>query len=197
MAQAQRYDWQKIRSEYETGTFSDAELCRRHGCSRAVLQRHRDREGWKRDLAADVKRTVSRRLIEEDAGGGAGAGAPRDAKSDQEAVEWAAETRLNVIRLHRRDIKQLRELETKLIEELSGNPTKLYLAQYQGEIIEKTVALTAAERAMAANNLANVQHKRIQLERQAFNLSDDGSAGEGPEAITITTRKGADEKEDP
>ncbi len=35
--------------------------------------------------------------------------------------------------------------------------------------------MTAAERAQAANNLANVQHKRIALERQAYNMDATGN----------------------
>ena len=171
MAPKRRYDWDTIRNEYRTGTYSDSELARRHGCSRTAIQKRVKKEGWKRDLSKAVRQSVKAKLIEEDAKV-AREVAGRNARTDKDEIDRAADTRLEVIRLHRKDIAALRALETKLIEDLSGNPKKLYITQYRGEIIEKEVALTASERAMATNNLANVQHKRIQLERQAYNLND-------------------------
>jgi hypothetical protein len=170
MPQKTKYDWVAIESEYRTGTFSDAELSRKYGCSRTAIQKHAKKDGWSRDLSPLVRRSLNKKLIEEDAKVASEvAGCNVD---DDESVERAAGTRFNVVACHRKDIKALRELETKLIAELDGNPTKLYITQYQGEIVEKEVGLTAAERAQAANNLANVQHKRIALERQAYNLDE-------------------------
>jgi hypothetical protein len=184
-----RYDWQKIESEYRVGTYSDAELARRYGCSRGALQKHVKKGGWKKDLTKAVRTFVKSKLVAEDAkrakektGGGskgvAGNNAKKRTATHDEEVELAADTRFQVQVLHRKDITALRELEASLIAELQGNPTKLYITQYQGDIIQQEVGLTAAERAQAANNLANVQHKRIQLERQAYNLDDDDDKGD-------------------
>ncbi len=53
------------------------------------------------------------------------------------------------------------------------NPTKLYITQYKGEIVEKVVGLTATEKSQGYINLANAMSKIITHERQAFNLDDD------------------------
>ncbi len=62
-----------------------------------------------------------------------------------------------------------------MLDELGdeGNPpTKLYIGQYQGKTVEKIIGITVTERASALQALAGVQHKRIQLERQAFSIPD-------------------------
>lgn len=177
MPQKPKYPWDTIRKEYRTGTYSDSELARRHGCSRRAIQKRVEREGWTKDLSEAVKQSLRAKLVKEDAKVASQVAGRNANNEDESDIDRAAETRLAVVQLHRKDINSLRELEAKLIDEIFNNPTKLYLAQYQGTIIQKTVGLTAAEKAMAANNLANVQHKRIALERQAFNLNDTGDGG--------------------
>lgn len=177
----ERYDWETIHKEYRSGTFSDAELARRHGCSRTAIQKKAKQGGWIKDLTEAVRVTTNAKLVAHDAKVAAEV-AGENAKS---AIDSASDLRLSVIQLHRQDIRCLRELETKLIAEIDNNPTKLYITQYQGQIIEKEVGLTAAERALAANNLANVQHKRIQLERQAFSIDDKARPIDPVDAITI------------
>lgn len=51
-------------------------------------------------------------------------------------------------------------------------PTKTYSAQHQGKILKEEIGIPVTDKCQALNNLANVQHKRIQLERQAFNLKE-------------------------
>lgn len=172
---APQYDWEAIEREYVAGQLSIREIARHHGCSDVAIVRKAKRLGWERDLSNVVRKKVRSKLAR------SSVSTPRVSTrkvSDKEIIEQAAERGAQVISLHRKDIASLRELEEQLIEELKSGPTKLYMAQYQGQVIQQTVALTAAERAQAANNLANVQHKRIALERQAYNLdSDDGDEG--------------------
>ncbi|RLB91964.1 MAG: hypothetical protein DRH10_00610 [Deltaproteobacteria bacterium] len=182
MAKKSRYnhDWQAIEAEYRTNQFSDAELARRHGCSRGAIQKRVKKFGWTRDLSRAVAQASKAKLIAEDAKLVAGEVAGSNVRErNRETIEQAAERRVAVVRLHRNDIQILRELEAKLLKELLGEPTKLYITQYKGKIVSKELSLTAAERSQAANNLANVQHKRIQLERQSFNLNDKGDDDDG------------------
>lgn len=168
MAKGKKYNWEEIERVYRTGQFKNREISRQHNVPESSLRRRAKKYGWVKDLTIKVKQKIEDNLLRDD-----------DAcATDKEIIENAAKRGAEVIKLHREDINRLRDLEKSLIIELSGSPTKLYLAQYKGQVIEKEVSLTAAERAQAANNLANVQHKRIQLERQAFNLNnDDGKAG--------------------
>lgn len=84
----------------------------------------------------------------------------------------AADRGAEVVRLHRKDINILRALEASLLEELADNPTKLYITQHKGIIVKEAIGIAVTERASALQALAGVQHKRIQLERQAFNLDE-------------------------
>ena len=175
MAEARKkYDWETIEAEYRSGQFSDAELSRRHGCSRTAIQKKVKSLGWKKDLTKAVRQSANAKLIAEDARV-ASEVAGCNAKS---ATDAAAERRVNVVLTHRKDINRLRDLEEKFLSELIDNPTKLYITQYQGQIVEKEVGIAVTDKCAALNNLANVQHKRIQLERQAFNIEDEKEVGD-------------------
>jgi transposase-like protein len=167
---APRYDWEAIERDYVAGQISIREIARQHGCNDAAIHRKARRLGWERDLSAVVRKTVRSKLARS---GVSSARVSKRKVSDKEIIEQAAERGAQVVSLQRKDIASLRELEEQLIAELKDGPKKLYITQYQGEIVSKEVSLTVAERAQAANNLANVQHKRIALERQAYNLDDD------------------------
>jgi len=166
-------DWEAIKREWRAGQLSIKEIARQHGISDAAIhqKKNRDKKNGKpwgeRDLSSQVRKRVNAKVISvsEDVSA--------NNVSEDEIIEQAAERGKDVIMLHRKDIKALRQLEAQLIDEIIGKPKKLYITQYQGNIVQKEVGLTAAERSLAANNLANVQHKRIQLERQAFNLDDN------------------------
>jgi hypothetical protein len=180
-----KYDWEAIKREYRAGQLSISEIAAQFGCRRETISRRATKEGWTRDLAPAVRKAVASKVTR------ITSQVTDPNVTDDEIIEKAADRGAEVITLHRQDIAALRELEAKLIAELRDNPTKLYLAQYQGQIIEKTVGLTAAERAQAANNLANVQHKRIALERQAFNLNDSGfDDPDAPDSILIRVNRG-------
>lgn len=177
------FDWELIHREWRTNQFSDAELSRRHGCSRAAIQKRRDKEGWVRDLSEDVRILSNAKLISEDAKvAGEVAGCNADGKVKSE-VELAAETRVSVVRSHRKDISTLMALEQQLLMELADNPQKAYVCNHKGVILSQNFDLAVTDKSAALNNLANVQHKRIQLERQAFNIQDDDALDDKVEKV--------------
>jgi predicted DNA-binding protein YlxM (UPF0122 family) len=181
MAKRER-DWEKIRMQVRADRLSIKEIARQHGISDAAIHQKRRRDekngiSWKKNLSKKIRDRINEEVS---------ANVSANDMNDEEIIESAAAIGIALIRDHRNDIKKLRELETKLIDELSNKPTKLYIAQYKGDIIEKELDITATERAAAANNLANVQHKRIQLERQAYNLDEPEESGE----ITIKVEYG-------
>ena len=167
-----KIDWEAITREYRAGQLSVSEIARKFDCRRETISRKMAELKIARDLSGSVKKATASKVTK------ITSQVTGDNVTDEEIINAAAERSKDVILSHRKDINSLRELEAKLIDKIYNDPTKLYLAQYQGEIIEKTVLLTASELAMAANNLANVQNKRIALERQAFNI-DEGGDGEG------------------
>ncbi len=96
-------------------------------------------------------------------------------QTDEEIVDGASDRGFKVVTLHRADIDRLREMEQVLLAELgdiNNPPTKIHVCQFQGKVIETVVSISVTERASALNALANVQNKRIILERQAWHLDE-------------------------
>lgn len=178
MAARNKYDWDTIHREYRTGLLSDSELCRKHGCSRGALQSKITLRGWTKDLTREVNQATRAALITEDAkhSSNQASNQAEDNAKDKDEIELAAQTRVEVVRQHRRDITKLRDLEQSLLDELGDKetkPTKVHVSNYQGVITETVLGIAVTERAAALQALAGVQHKRIALERQAFNLDED------------------------
>jgi hypothetical protein len=165
-------DWEAINRDYRAGLLSVREVAKVHGVSHTAIQKRVKKypNQWKRDLTKQVQAAVSRKLVADEVA----------TASDDEIVEEAAEKSLQIIRAHRKSIARLAEAESALLAELQDNPTRLYLAQYQGRVIQKVVAIAATERATALHALASTQEKRIRLERQAFGLKDDVRADDEP-----------------
>lgn len=159
-------DWESIEEEFRAGQLSVAEIARRFETTHQAIFNRAKRKGWVRNLAVNVARRARHKLVADIA--------DRDA-TDTEIIEAASERSASVVRLHRQDIAKLKDMEQKLLSELGDNPKKTWVGQYQGEVITKDLSITVTDRCQALNNLANVQHKRIQLERQAYNLDETGS----------------------
>lgn len=176
-AKRSKPDWERVENEYRAGVLSIREIARQHEISESNIRRKAQAENWNRDLTEKVRKKVRDKLMRTQV--------RTPNASDNEVIEENSNIQVAVINLHRKDIAALRELEAQLVEELKNEPTKLWIGQYQGEIVKKVVGLTASERAQAANNLANVQHKRIQLERQAFNIDDDSKKPEKIDEISL------------
>lgn len=165
------YDWEAIEDEVRAGRLSLREIARRHGCSDTAIRKRMKARNIKRDLSKRVMEKVRTELVRNQV--------RKSNVNDDEIVEKAAKEPVQVVLLERKDIKALRALENKLMAELADDPTKLYITQYKGKIIKKVVGLTVAEKMGALRDLATTRHKRIQLERQAWNLAESaGSEGE-------------------
>jgi hypothetical protein len=166
-----KIDWESIEKEYRAGQLSIREIARQHSCSDAAIHKKAKLKGWERDLTKRIQQRVSTKLVSEEVS---------DANANQnenEIIEEMANRNVAAIKLMRQDIENLRVIEQRYINELNGEPKKLWIGQYKGEIVEKEVSLTVTERAIAAANLANVQHKRIALERQARNIDQKSPTG--------------------
>jgi len=200
-------DWSGIETEYRSGQLSVREIGRIFKVSHVAIVKKASAEKWERNLASRVRQLVTKKLVTTEV--------TKPHASEDEIVEEAANRGVAIITSHRKDIARLRNLEQSLLNELEGideegkpkPPKKLYITQYQGDIVEKEVGLTVTERAGALRDLAKVQQTRITLERQAFNLNDqppdpgDGSKGFIYEhflaALIFEKRKFATSKEAP
>jgi hypothetical protein len=184
---AKGIDWIKVEGLFRAGVLSIRDIARQCHLSECAIRRRATIEEWKRDLAPKVKASTRERLIVELAGGVVG--------TDEETVEKAALTQVNVVREHKKTISAARSLTMQLIAELSETTTNI------GEI-ENTLdmesehsrrraamkrAVSLASRAATMRDLATACRTWVGLERQAFSIveektspptSDDGLTAE-------------------
>jgi hypothetical protein len=174
-----KIDWEKIEGQYRAGQLSVAEISRGHGLTPGAVHNRAKRYGWSRDLTKQVRERVRAKLVTDDVSGH---------KTD-EIIESASTTGAAVIKTHRKDIAQLQALEQRLIAELGdpdNPPQKVHVTSFQGVVTLTQLQLTVSERSQSLQALANVQHKRIQLQRQAFNLDEESGPGNGIDDLLQT-----------
>lgn len=169
-------DWERIRAEYEAGQLSTRELGRAFGTSEAAIRRRAKSHGWTRSLAPKVRRAVRERLIRDDA---------VSPEVEAEVVETAAVRGVEVIRSHRRDIGQARDVAGRMLLELDEATANR--EQIEALIWDETAgdedgkrrhamlrAVSLPSRASALQALAGALGRVVALERQAFGLDAPG-----------------------
>lgn len=158
------YDWEAIEKDVRAGVLSIREVSRRFKCPESSIRAKMKEFGWERSLVDRVRERAQEKVLRN--------GLRKSNATDEEIIEEKSEEVARVLLSHRRDIVKMKQAEQNILAELEDNPTKLWIGQYQGKIIQKEIGIAVTERAAALNNLANVQHKRIALERQAFGIND-------------------------
>lgn len=167
------------------GQLSQNEIAKQFNIARKSIVEHMEKEGIEYASSTDsVRLKAQAKLIDDPDGDGKPASIPATLRVS-EAVENAAERQAQVIRLERKDIAALRMLEEQLLEELSNEPTKLYITQYQGEIVQKEIGIAVTERISSLRQLTAARAQRIALERVAFGIdkAQEGSGTDAAEAI--------------
>lgn len=183
-------DWDSIEPLYRAGVLSLHEICAQYEAdhinsqvwkttvTHAAIIKKAKAKKWTRNLAGKVRDRVKEKVVT-----GLVTGRNQEKNqglSDGEIVDAAAEVGHAVITRHMIEIAALVEIENQLLKELSDSPKRSYMANFQGQIISKEVQLTVKEKSATLKDLADVRAKRIILERQAYNLDDEGgSGGEG------------------
>lgn len=174
-------DWEAVERDYRLGVFSIREVAKQHGTKEGTIRSRAKAAGWKRDLTERVK-VRARELLSRTSltqGSRKGDGSEED---DAQLVEGGARIVENVVNLQRGDIQKLQELEQRLLSELGDEknpPKKLWIGQFQGVVVKEEVNIPVTERSSALQALSSVQHKRIQLQRQAYNI-DGNESGDDP-----------------
>lgn len=91
---AARFDWEKIRAEYEVGA-TQSELARTYGCCRKAIHKHIVAEGWMQDISASINRLTEAKV--------AGLVTGCDPKKKAEALDKAAQKKAAVIERHKQE----------------------------------------------------------------------------------------------
>lgn len=179
-AKRPKYDWEKIEREFRAGQLSIREIGAQYGPSDTAIRKRAKAEGWSRDLSDEVRQRTKAKLVRGEVRTESGG----SQFSDEEIAEQAAERAVEVVQLHRRDIKAGRETVRTMLDELTSacvnqDVLEEVLQQQLDEedaspqrrlAVERMMSLQG--RAQTAQSLTNSLKTLITLERQAFNIDD-------------------------
>lgn len=181
-------DWMSIELQYRTGVPSIRALADVHGVSEAAIRKRAKKYNWQRDLASKVRERAHQMLCGTPMSlSSASKGANEGPSSDVELqMIEPADTVVQVIREHRKFAARSRELLNTLYEELE------FVSNNQAQI-EQTIAEVCKDEKMAPRkeamlkavslqsqiamlkSLNDALSKVIYIERQSFNLTNEGS----------------------
>lgn len=94
-----KIDWERIRAEWEAGG-SFRGLGKKHPVSYVTIKKHADKEGWSRNLEAQIRKRVSEKVVGIN---------DVSSKKQEQAIDAEAERRVAVIQRHRKEWDASRE----------------------------------------------------------------------------------------
>ena len=97
----QKYDWEKIRAEYEAGS-TMGELSRAYGADKAAISRRAKKDHWEKDLTGAVDRRFEAKIN--------GLINTVDPQKRAEAVDAAADKKVAIVLRHQAEWGQHREI---------------------------------------------------------------------------------------
>ena len=177
-----RIDWKRIERLYRAGLLSVFEIARECGTVEGNIRYHAKKEGWKRDLTDAMRSATRHKLVEELAKASETPGAATKLRqsSDEEIIELAAKTQVEVVRQHQATLGSGHSLTMRMLSELDAATTNRGELE---ELIKSTIAPSRQRAVMAAvslsarattlRNLASSAREWITMERQAFNIAED------------------------
>lgn len=124
-----RFDWEKIRAEYEPGC-TQADIARRYGCSRTAIMKRIKKEGWLQDVTQAVNRLTAAKV--------AGVVTGCNPQKKAAAIDAAASRKAQVIERHKAEWAEHQQLITKAVEDKDFNMAKL------AKITSETISIRQA-----------------------------------------------------
>ena len=186
MTEKQITDWERIEQLYRAGLLSVREIAATCGTSHTAINKRAKVHGWERDLKAKIqakadalvsKAEVSKQVSTE------------QLETERGIVEANAKVIADIRIAHRTDIGRSRRLANKLLDELEGLTDNRDLFEQLGELLRteddngqdkrndlymKVIDLPARTKTM--KELGETLKNLITLERQAYDLGNDGAA---------------------
>lgn len=136
---------------------------------------------WQRDLSEDYESAVDRKLIEKTKGdkGDKGDGSER---SDEEAIEDAAEVAAEAVIKHRRDADKLRSAAMNIIDEVDLNEQFTVLTRNGDKV---TIHADVTKRAQALSQASRALTQAVEIERKSLSLDKKDGISFGTGSFTI------------
>lgn len=193
---ARNVNWKKVEDLYCAGILSVTAIAKQTGLSDKGIEYRAAKHGWKRDLTAKVRARSAEKLtlaLAKPFGTSESPRAPGEGRTEAEnenIIEQAASTQIAIVREHSGSIRRGLEITARLMHELDVSTSK------NDEITEEILsekddkrrfaamrAVSLPGRAAVMRDLAQAARVWINLERQAFRISDDRSK-EQPSAVS-------------
>ncbi len=178
-----RADWEAIERDYRAGFLSIKEMARVYGLSDAGIHKRAKKEGWTRDLSVKVQNKVRDALVRQEM---VSAGLhPYDPQTENQIVDNAAAQVVAVVRGHRASLQRLTAVAESLLSELNDQTINREAYAELGELLRSddpnmqdrrndlyNKIISGNNRIDGVKKLSDTLKNIIQLERQAFNISD-------------------------
>ena len=182
-------DWEKIEVDFRAGVQTLRQIGDEYGVSHVAISRKAKKEGWPRDLSAKIAAKAKEKVTK------ASVTSEVTKQTERDVIEAESEIQSRILLGHRKDIPAKRELVAKLFAEIEsltdGKDVIEQMAQAlaSGELdrmadsVRKVTDLPM--RIKGTSDLVSAYRALIQLERQAFSISDEPEreAGSLEEAI--------------
>ena len=189
-------DWEALEVDYRAGIASIRELARQYDVSDTAIRKKAKADGWERDLTEKVHERVRSKLVRAEV---RALNAREPVRTDAEIIEAAAETAVQVVQIHRRDVRHGRAICAALFAELQDTSANR-------EIIAESIdsetqddssptrrnqmmkAISLPTRARAMLDLSAAMKNLVAVERQAFNLNDKQDKQDGKTIVFSMSR---------
>ena len=167
--------WTEIKQEYILGQLSIAAISRSYGPTRQAIMKKADKLGWARNMADDVRAAVKKKSIEQEL--------QQEVTADNysEAIDKYGELGAGVIGAHKVLFhKILRRCDVTLDRLIRGDIIMDELAS--GKRIRKNIVVAATlalkDQNTTLRTVSEVVARIVPLQRQAFNIDEDGSGAD-------------------
>ena len=161
-------DWEAIYREYRAGQLSNVEIGKQYGVSEGAIRKKAKIENWQKDLAKTVRERVREKLVRDEV--------RKSSASDSEIIQAAVERGAAVQSIHRKDSRQQQEIVQRLIQILQERLSE----------VEKPSLDHLRSCGSTMRDLSQALAKLVIIERQAYNLDEDGRRPDAIEEINIT-----------
>lgn len=177
-------DWEAVERAYRAGVLSLREIGKIHEVSEGMIRKKAKASGWERDLSERVNEKVRTELVRNSV-------RTNNPQTEREIVEEAAATVVHVVRSHRTAITKGKQVVDVMMQQLMDDVVGrddleeeievMTADDKSGERRAKLMrAVSLGNHSTIAVNLANAAKTWMSLERQSFNIQDDGGQQNNP-----------------
>ncbi|MEH6472092.1 MAG: hypothetical protein V7752_12655 [Halopseudomonas sp.] len=187
-----KQDWEIIEADYRACQLSLRQIGAKNGVSESGIRGRAKKFGWERDLSDKVHARIKSELARN-------SNCAVPAKSDEDVhytsydeggipeediISAAARTGVEVVRSHRRDIAEFRDITRTYARLLRKQVQKgKRMIEVKGEAVEIDLDLEYISKCL--NSGSNAIQRVISMERQAFSLDDKGGSDSNKELESI------------